>query len=531
MAWLSSARVRIALIRYLAPLAVLLLFAIFFFGFYSWTIDFPISYHPDEPSKVDQIFAGKRNFNHPQLMLTVTDLARRVLSPEGNSEFILSLGRRVSAASGALAVACSMLLGYSHRRWAGLLICGFLVGFCPTLFTYSHFFKEDAALLGAMSLCLVSVRFMVICPHRPRLVLISVLLVGVGVGLCASAKYVGLAAIPPAILACCLAQGGSWRGCVVRFLIMGTAAIATFIMANASAFESFVPPRWSFEASQKFLSEVRHGVTGEKGLALPVPNLFLAWESIKAIMPHLLIFGIVALAMRVREQKVSRTVVAYLVFLASFTLVLAFNSIPFARYAVPLIFILSLLGGLSIADLFDRVWSTRESRLRGLALAILALLITIQLFQCLQIEGQFRKDSRQFLREWVAANVPVECVMVADAYTNLGSADGDKSRFPKVSRLPMVVKTKQFASDHSDSLEDMRNSGVCFVAVCSLTYDRLYARGVYGRDGSNELWSSRKQFYDELFTRGRLVWQSVPEPQMHGFVSPELRVYDIREPK
>lgn len=527
--------------HYLRAVIVAACTSIILFVFYSRSNDFPASYHPDEPSKIDQILTGKRNFNHPQLLLTVTSVVQRIVPDSRNPDSLLSIGRQVSAGMAALAAFCSMLIGYSHRRWVGLAICGLLIGLCPPVFTCAHFFKEDASLLAGMSVCLLGARMLILGTSLWPAIVASILL-GVGVGLAASAKYVGLAAALPAIVACILAGNGpalrlrqpvsrpdwSWRTSLARLSIVSLAAVAVFILANPFAFDSYWPPRLSFEASQRFVSEVRHGLGGEKGLALPVPNLFLAFKAVESTLPHFLVFGVLALAYSLFKRSISKTSILYATFLASFALILAFNSIPFARYALPITFLLSVFGAISIATVYDDMWRRDRTFLRWSATVFVFLFTSIQCVMCLQIEDQFRNDSRQSLRQWVMENVPIDSIIVADAYTHLGSPDGDKKRFPNSTRLPMVMRSKQFASDFTDDLATLRQSGVSFVAVSSLTYDRLYVDGVFGKDGSNDLWASRKQFYDALFLEGNLIWHYVPEPRTDGFVSPELRLYDIR---
>src|ERR1700723_500246 len=58
---------------------------------------FPYGFHPDEPSKADQILSGYRNFLHPQLMLEVAQHALNWSRTPRDIQGATELGREVSA--------------------------------------------------------------------------------------------------------------------------------------------------------------------------------------------------------------------------------------------------------------------------------------------------------------------------------------------------------------------------------------------------------------------------------------------------
>ncbi len=54
---------------------------------------FPFYYHPDEPGKVAQIQKGTRNFHHPQLLLTATDLTKQLARRDLDCQAVVEMGR------------------------------------------------------------------------------------------------------------------------------------------------------------------------------------------------------------------------------------------------------------------------------------------------------------------------------------------------------------------------------------------------------------------------------------------------------
>src|SRR5437667_341115 len=54
---------------------------------------FPLSYHPDESSKVKQLSAHKRNFNHPLLLLSGSEVLVQLRGRPRDPQEVVILGR------------------------------------------------------------------------------------------------------------------------------------------------------------------------------------------------------------------------------------------------------------------------------------------------------------------------------------------------------------------------------------------------------------------------------------------------------
>ena len=155
--------------------------------------DFPLGFHPDEPSKVVQLESGQFNFYHPQLMLSLTRVGVAVTGAD-TAQQMVEVGRTVSAllsagAVVALTLAVAMLFGYLPAVAAGLL----LLQSYPLL-TAAHYMKEDPALLFGMSVTMVAVIWFWRSPSRWWAVLL-----GAAAALAVSGKYIGAVMIPVAV--------------------------------------------------------------------------------------------------------------------------------------------------------------------------------------------------------------------------------------------------------------------------------------------------------------------------------------------
>ena len=142
---------------------------IFVAAFYLYTrhTHFPLRYHPDEPGKVEQVLSDYRNYNHPTLMLDLTQAAAKIFHTTEDPESVAMVGRSVSAFFAAGCVVFLALAGYLEAGLPGMLFVALLVGTCPFLFTYSHYIKEDAGLMFGVGMFLLAAR-MIWVPWRHR---------------------------------------------------------------------------------------------------------------------------------------------------------------------------------------------------------------------------------------------------------------------------------------------------------------------------------------------------------------------------
>src|ERR1051325_56793 len=155
--------------------------------FYTAHNSYPFFYHTDEPGKVRQVIDGTRNFHHPLLLITATDLATRVLGVSRTDQNVVVVGRWVSAVCAALAMAGVALL---VQRRAGLLAgiaAGLLGGLHPVVFQSAHEMKEDCVLLLGMVWAFCALDSFCAWERTAALIL-----TGIAAGVATSAKYIGV---------------------------------------------------------------------------------------------------------------------------------------------------------------------------------------------------------------------------------------------------------------------------------------------------------------------------------------------------
>lgn len=531
----------------LAAVAVALGVALLAFWLFTRHNDFPVNYHPDEGSKVEQLLDPQRgrNFNHPLLMLETAELAQRAFGVPDDERAALLLGRRVSAALAAVAVAALAGVGYVLYGWRGLLVCGFTMALCPPLLVYAHYFKEDTALIAGMAVALLGA-CLVIRARGMATILVACLVMGIGCAAGMGGKYVGAAMLLPCLFALLIRASSRWWHDALYTLLFLVVTAVGVVVINAAAFESLLPPVLHAQANYRIRAEFEHGTTGQRDLGLITPNLYAAKVALSELMPHQTLFIVAGIAVlllagpHVRRTQRGRPETVLAVTMLTWLIVLSFNSIPFPRYALPITISLYLVGAALAAHAISLLARAREdggtpgdARAAGSAwmhhgalAAVLCVIVLFQGWRCLNFNHQFLADSRHELRQQIAAQVPADARIVADGYTDLGRA-GDPWRHPEQPRLMQRIDARMFAADAAWSIDELAATGVTHVAVAAPSYERFFVPGVRALAGQDETLLRRRRFYAELFQRGELLWHSVPQPPTHGHVNPSLHLYRL----
>lgn len=493
--------------------------------------DFPLSYHPDEWSKVDQIASRTqiRNANHPLLMLETANLLREYwgISRRAEDRDLAIVGRCASALLASIGVFCFAMTGFVIYRFVGLLIVGCTAMLCPWLLVFAHYMKEDAALVGGIGVAVLG-SALTLAAKRSWTQLLASIALGIGVAAAASGKYVGAAVVLPSLIALCIARVPRWWVVPLRFVLFAAAAVITFVAINVRAFEDPWTLSLRPHAQYAFEDEFEHGTTHHGGIKLITPGLYCLRIAAENWQWHLPVFVGVAVGAFLRkhhsQRRLTRWGFASSAFLLTFIIVLSFNAIPFQRYALPIAVLGYVLAACAVSAAILRLSPRPQVRILFTCLALMTILV-VQTPRCFQYNRQFADDSRERLSQWIAENVPAGTRIVADRFASLNRV-GDPWRFPDRKRYRAYVSSQGFACN-SGTLSDLARRGVKYVVTAEPDYQRFFAPGVVAANGNEDFLEYARSFYTTLFERGTLVWSSKPVPPSDAYVDPELRVYDI----
>lgn len=469
---------------------------------------FPSAYHPDEPSKARQVIAGEFNFHHPMLMLSVTRAALVATGTPLEPERVTVVGRWVSAAFTAGAVFFLVLVAGALGGVPAAAVAGALLATNHQLFELAHYFKEDPALLFGMSaFFLALLRF----DQEPSLR--RSLLLGLGLGLAVSGKYLGALMIPVAVAMLIL-----HRRELSLPRSLGFAGLGFVLVVVAANLPAFLQPG-GFAAG--LTREVGFAVEGHKGITRSVPHGVYAAVFRESTNPAIWILLIAyAISLVVRGRRVSRAEWMIALFPLVYGVLLSFFPKTHHRYFLPATGVLLTLAALGLATLPRFVWDGRPlfGRLPARLVVAVALAVTllVQTPRFRAYYSGFHNDARAALATWLRANVPPGSVIVQDKRVNLA-----------VLNVPYELRGKLFAADVG-TIDELRAAGIRYVAVSEGDYGRFFLDSHQATAAGSADFTRRREFYRRLFAEGDKVFE-LPAGTLQ-YLQPSVRLYRLPPP-
>jgi hypothetical protein len=469
---------------------------------YTWMNAFPSTWHWDEPSKVQQILTDDWNFNHPQLLLTTTRVVLWFFGRAASAQDVLLAGRFCSAAFAATSVVILALLA---KR-----LCGNLAGWCALvwvgsgafIFGLAHYFKEDTALVFGLSVFAI---FLVRFDESPTA--IRALFLGMGAGLAASGKYIGLAVLPLALIGAFLLPRKLGTGSLRQTVIVAVSSAATFALVNLSGLTHL----FAFSGAMK--REFLHVLTEHGGFISPITDPVLVSQVL--ICANVALAGLLAFVILRRNDLKHRFGVIAVILIPLLFLALAqLSVIKLERYTLPTIVFVQCLGACGIAGLA----ATRSAALRVAAAAVFLIGLAINVSQFATTIDTMRHGSRTDIAAWIRSHVPANSI-IAESQTVELNADGIP--YPKLPQTFVPIS----------SFDQMRAQGVQYLVVSDRSYDRFLSSDLRLATGTSGEQAAKQtaDFTRVLANSRRLIDE--PSEGLNGlYFSPRLTVYEFDQP-
>ena len=483
----------------------------FLLSFYGWHNDFDFYYHTDEPGKVKQVLTGTRNFHHPLLMITATDLVVRVFVRDRTEQNVVETGRWFSAVSAALAAVAMALV---TARYCGKLIgfiAGVVLGIHPMLFELAHYMKEDCALMVGVAWSLVAL----LAVWRQR-TLLSVIFLGVASGVAISGKYIGCLILVSAtglVVTLWRGQQAIWS----RLLALLAAFALTFLLINYQAV---------FRSADAVVGVsgdlARFQTLSETGSLVRTNFLEKFPRKVPPVMLPFITIYLAGFIMRnVRRDGFEWALLAFWIL---YFLAIHFTPLGRERYLLPVIVLSYFMTARGISELLAWI-----PRLRGepqrtiLAILCWAAIAAFQLPRVLVYQAEFGRDSRREMVEWIAAHLPQNAVIIADRQAKLD----EPVRTTHASSLKRTVRQSRLAADFGP-IDELKRGDATHVVAVHADYNLLLSNKT-----PSEKIRSKADFYRELFAREKLVWEK--PPGLLRYIHPGLKIYELgknnREPR
>lgn len=491
--------------------------------------DFPYSYHPDEGGKTGQIIGGIRNYHHPLLMLSATDIVSRLAFIKREPQPIVETGRWVTATFAAATVVALALLAWFHF---GILVgwgAGLAVALQVDLFETAHYFKEDPTLLFGVALSLLAAHVWYRFPHKRTLRFLAV-----ACGLAVSGKYLGIVVLTFAI-PIVLARRGS-EADISRSQRLKLFAIAfglTFLICNLPLFASKLSSPF-----RSIRNEV-HGVAGgHRGITRQIPHgVYLETLEENAPRAVLVLSGVYALALVVTARRRTLPEWATLLFPLGYLAVISCSPKIADRYLLPVNVLLPFLAALGVAEIGRLIGPDKSRARHALNIGVIACLFTwLVASEWPTFHRSFRgyeHDDPTATAEWIKANLPATAVIAEDHRISLSPTKSDKIKNPKTglpfepsenARVPQKVYSPNFASELG-TLEQLRQNGITHVAICKQSYGRYFKDETRPRESVKSGFDKQRDFYADILEEGQLVkeWP----PGTISYLQPGIKLFQI----
>lgn len=472
--------------------------------FYTAHNSYPFFYHTDEPGKVRQVIEGTRNFHHPLLLISATDLTTRTLGTERTDQNVVVIGRWVSALAAALAmVGIALLVSSRAGLWAGIA-AGLLAGLHPVVFQSAHVMKEDCALLLGIVLAFCTLNSF--CSRDRTSVLIAT---GAACGLAVSAKYIGvLMLITSALVLAIQSRGQSYGVAINRLALFVAAAGIIFALVN---FRGLLQPLSAFGAVGSEFEHMRHFAKDQLFQTSYLPKLVR-----RAGIPMLIAVAI-CIWMLVARRRRAIIEWAMLGFSALWLFAISFTPLSKDRYLIPVLTLFCALAVIGVRWFLEWL-GERAPWLPQLSILLVcwAGLAAVYLPKTLELEHEFATDSRKQMIAWIRQNLPADAVIAHEwRIWPPPDATGVDADFA----IPQKrIEAQQFASEFQ-SIEHLRALGATHVVVLGKYYrDLLEGAEVVPVRADPE-------FYRALTERAKLVGHA--ERGQNLYIHPGLSLYEL----
>jgi Dolichyl-phosphate-mannose-protein mannosyltransferase len=363
-------------------------------------IDFPLGTHADETSKVLAVLHHFNNFNHPLLML---HLARATNAVAGltDPQQVVELGRALAVLTGALGVFATYLLAREALPAPVALAAAAAVAVTPLVAMHARFFKEDVFLLPLILLAVLALIETLKAPTLMR-----ALLLGLAGGLAATAKYIGIALVPFAVVVLLLGLSSlAWRE---RLRLAGTVIVVALAVIALLQIPALWDLRHYGSAVYGNLRQAEVGVGVRVPLALGHGLFHLRHSLLPGLGAPLLALGLLGFAAPFMAPPERRTPLAVIAVFAALWLVAheisPFKPYPdFQRYMVPLAPFLLILATAFVYELGQRPFPAWSAPIAALAIITAA---AAALYASLRIAGAPDQDLRLKTGELVLRDTP-----------------------------------------------------------------------------------------------------------------------------
>lgn len=497
--------------------------------FFTRANSFPFYGHADEPGKAEQVLDGRRNFNHPLLMLNTAALANGILGEKDDYNRATLIGRWVVAsyAAGAVALLSLLvvrLLGDLQGVARGLVFAasGLVIASTPQLFEFSHYFKEDPVLCFGLAAFLVAAE---VFGRRPSRGTLGVLLLAMV--LTVSAKYLGALILPLGFWLVWRRASPVWWPYRVPVL---AAAIAIFLLGFFVV--NYQGIRGITNLADSIVEETQKSLDRPDGIERPIPNS-MGWVMlVETTTGPVWLFLLTGLGSFLMPRRRLKPVEVFLILIPLlFAVSICFTDKMAPRYFLPVSTLVSCIAAIGLFRIAQWGGHRMEKGRMVVTLALVLLgatLVVQSRWVTLRVIWQAHEgDPRYELALFIRDHLPPTARILSDKRVRLPNAAQPENNVHHLDLPQEVVlaERSQFAADYAP-FEELKARGITHVALCEPDWGRFFTDdGRQPISSTNPQVLARIAFYSQVLKQGKLIWES-PAKDIN-IVWPGLRLYEL----
>jgi hypothetical protein len=477
----------------------------------------PAFYNPEEVIRVSQVITGERDYHRPVLFELTISLTKQLFHVADDLQSVAELGRVVSAFYAVASIVCLSLAVYFLCNGAAAALLSFLLLCQHQFFDLAHTVNENTTLMFGAALSLLAMVLLEQKATVPR-----ALFLGCSVAIAASAQYIGLLLLLPALVVVLRCGGKELRGRRIAEFVLGL--LFAILVLNFSAITKL--PVTVMDLIQDLMSAMASLPEGVSDLLKGNYWVLMLKNTTPVIW---VMFGLSVCVFWVQRRKLKVSEIALFVIPSVYFLILLFSPPESDLHFLPMIgftYAFAVVGSASAGDLISNL----HEQVRGWLLpALIAMCLASCFFEFvrgLRYFVAFNRDDRLDMLTWMDGNLEPGSKVIADRTAllpNLLAQTNQKIHFDLVRGEIKAVAGKP------PSLAEFVASGVSYAALADSDYERFFSQVASVAQANDVSFGTAKQFYSDIFNKGILIWRR--DRGAVKYMQPGLAVYRLPRPE
>jgi hypothetical protein len=473
----------------------------------------PAFYNPEEVIRVSQVIRGEWDYHRPVLFELTISTTKRLFHVPDDLQSVAELGRVMSAFYAVASVVCLSLAVYFLRSGAAAVLLSFLLLCQHQFFDLAHTVNENTSLMFGAALSLLA---MVLLEKKATIA--RALFLGCSIATAASAQYIGLLLLIPALAIVLRSGGRELRGRRIAEFFLGL--LFAFLVLNFPAITRL--PITLVDLIQNLMSAMAALPEGVKELVKGKYWVLLLRNTTPVIW---IMVGLSISVFWFQRRKLKVSEIVLFVIPTVYFLILLFSPPESDLHFLPMvgfIYAFAVVGSIWAGDLISNL----NEQVRGWLLpSLIAMCLAscfFELVRGLRYFVAFNRDDRLDMVAWMDGNLEPGSKVIADHTALLPSLlakTNEKLHFDLVNGEIKAV------GSNTPSLAEYVTSGVTYAALSDSDYERYFSRVASVAQANDLAFSAAKKFYSDIFNQGILVWRR--DRGAVKYMQPGLAVYRL----